>query len=72
MLELLRPGGLTMPNWFLLEDAIRAEPRRDWSEFARPDWRDATLEYAKRLAREPRLFVSWCLSPPLAIAVKQR
>lgn len=39
VLELLRPGGTwTMPNWFLLEDAVTGEPRRDWSAFLGPDW----------------------------------
>jgi predicted O-methyltransferase YrrM len=71
VIELLRPGGaLTMPNWFLLEDAISGEPRRDWSEFAGPGWRESTIAYAERLARDPRLYVTWSLSPPLAIAVK--
>lgn len=72
MIELLRPGGvLTLANWFLLEDALSGEPRRDWSEFAGPDWRRSTIAYAERLARDPRLSVTWTLSPPLAIAIKQ-
>ena len=72
MIELLSPGGaLTMPNWFLLEDALSGKPRRDWSEFAGPRWRESTIAYAERLARESRLYVTWILSPPLAIAIKR-
>lgn len=70
--ELLRPGGmLTMPNWFLLEDAITGEPRRDWAEFAGPDWSEGVLAYARRLGGHPRLYVTWSMFPPIAIAVKR-
>lgn len=72
MLALLRPGGtLSLPNWFLLEDALRREPRRDWSAFAGPDWRARTLRYAERLASDPRLHVAWSHWPALAIAVRR-
>lgn len=70
-IDLLRPGGvLTMPNWFLLEDAISGEPRRDWTEFAGPDWSESVLAYARRLGAHPRLHVTWSTSPPIAVAVK--
>src|SRR5262245_39356926 len=72
MVALLRPGGvLTMPNWFLLEDALSGAPRRDWAEFAGPTWVEETLTYANRLAKDSRLSVTWVISPPLGIAVKQ-
>jgi predicted O-methyltransferase YrrM len=71
VVALLRPGGtLSMPNWFLLEDAITGAPRRDWSEFAGPTWAGDTLAYAGKLSRDPRLDVTWSLDPPLGIAVK--
>ena len=41
-----------------------------WAEFAGPGWRASTLAYAERLAREPRLYVTWCTSPPLGVAVR--
>ncbi len=72
VVALLRPGGtLTMPNWFLLEDAITGAPRRDWAEFAGPTWAADTLAYARRLARDPRLDVTWTVDPALGIAVKR-
>jgi predicted O-methyltransferase YrrM len=71
VVALLRPGGtLSMPNWFLLEDALRGTPRRDWSEFAGPTWTTDTLAYAEKLSRDPRIEVSWSLDPPLGIAVR--
>jgi predicted O-methyltransferase YrrM len=71
MVELLRPGGvLTMPNWFLLEDAISGTPRRDWAEFAGPTWGEETLVYANGLAKDSRFSITWIISPPLGIAVK--
>ncbi len=71
LIALLRPGGaLTMPNWFLLEDAITGDTRRDWSEFAGPDWSAGVVDYARRLATDPRLYVTWCASPAWAVAVK--
>jgi predicted O-methyltransferase YrrM len=71
VIQHLRPGGtLTMPNWFLLEDAVTGEPRRDWSEFAGPHWDTSVRDYARRLAEHPGLEVCWSISPPMAIAVK--
>lgn len=71
VLRLLRPGGtLTMPNWFLLEDAVTGQRRRDWAEFAGPQWAERTQTYADRLSREPDLYVAWSIFPALAIAVK--
>lgn len=73
VIELLRPGGLlTMPNWFLLEDALSGTPRRDWAEFAGAAWREATIDYARRIASDRRLTVTWSFVPPLGIAVKLR
>jgi predicted O-methyltransferase YrrM len=72
VVELLKPGGLlTMPNWFLLEDALSGTPRRDWSEFAGKAWAEATLTYARHLAQDSRFYVTWSISPPLGVAVKQ-
>lgn len=72
VLQLLRPGGtLTMPNWFLLEDALRGHARRDWVEFAGPEWAESTLAYARHLSSHPMLHVSWSFFPPLGIAVKR-
>jgi predicted O-methyltransferase YrrM len=71
MLGLLRPGGLlTMPNWFLLVDALTGAPRNDWEKFAGPTWADDALDYAKRLAARRDLAVSWTIRPPLGVAVK--
>jgi predicted O-methyltransferase YrrM len=71
-IELLRPGGvLTMPNWFLLEDAVTGEARRDWAEFAGPEWATAVTDYSRRLAKHPQLYVTWSVSPPIAVAVKE-
>lgn len=51
MLALLRPGGLlTMPNWFLLVDALSGRPRNDWEQFAGPAWADDCRAYAEQLA----------------------
>jgi predicted O-methyltransferase YrrM len=72
VLSLLRPGDvLTMPNWFLLEDALSERPRRDWARFAGPDWREAVLDLATALAREPRLQPLWVTQPPLLVAVRR-
>ena len=69
---LLRPGGLlTMPNWFLLVDALTGAPREDWARFAGPGWAADTLAYAEELAARPDLSVSWTIRPPLGIAVKR-
>jgi predicted O-methyltransferase YrrM len=73
VVALLKPGGLlTMPNWFLLEDAITGTPRRNWAEFAGTAWAETTLIYARRLVTDPRFSMTWSLSPPMGIAVKQR
>ncbi len=72
MIGRLEPGGvLTMPNWFLLTEAVSDHPSRDWSEFAGSDWRDATLSYAHRLASHPELEVNWITDPPLGVAVRR-
>jgi predicted O-methyltransferase YrrM len=72
MLDLLRPGGLlTMPNWFLLIDALGGEPRNDWESWAGPGWAEDVLQYADELAHRPDLFVSWTIRPPLGVAVKR-
>ena len=69
---LLRPGGvLTMPNWFLLEDALTGRPTRDWSEFAGPGWPTAVREFAQTVAADERLDPLWVSSPPLLVAVKR-
>lgn len=71
VMTLLRPGGvLTMPNWFLLEDAIGEPPRRDWSQFAGVDWREAIGEFARLLAQDDRLQPVWVTEPPLLIAIR--
>lgn len=71
MLGLLRPGGLlTMPNWFLLVDALTGEPRNDWARLAGPSWADETLAYAGHLAARQDLVVSWTIRPPLGVTVK--
>ena len=71
MVDLLRPGGLlTMPNWFLLVDALSGTPRNDWERFAGPSWAADVVDYAKQLAARPDLTVSWTERPPLGIAVK--
>jgi hypothetical protein len=46
-------------------------PRRDWSEFAGPRWARATIAYARDLARDARLHITWSISPPLGLAVKR-
>jgi predicted O-methyltransferase YrrM len=68
MLGALRPGGMvTMPNWFLLEDAITGRPRNDWAAFAGPDWAGATRRYADRLLADAALHVTFVVSPPLGV-----
>jgi predicted O-methyltransferase YrrM len=72
VIELLRQGGvLTMPNWFVLEDALSGHPRRDWSDFAGPDWRRTILEFARVVAQDARLQPVWVTRPPLLIAVRR-
>jgi predicted O-methyltransferase YrrM len=73
MLGLLAPGGLlTMPNWFLLIDALTGQPRNDWEQFAGPTWADDSVAYAELLAARRDLTVSWVIRPPLGVAVKVR
>jgi predicted O-methyltransferase YrrM len=70
MIALLRPGGLlTMPNWFLLVDAITGEARNDWEQFAGPTWAADTIAYAELLAQRNDICVSWIIRPPLGVAV---
>ena len=72
VVEVLRPGGvLSMPNWFLLEDALTGRRYRRWSVFAGRDWPAATLAYAEQLARDPRLDITWTRTPALGIAIKR-
>lgn len=71
MVGVLRPGGLlTMPNWFLLVDALTGTPRNEWERFAGPTWAADAVEYAEELAVRPDLAVSWIIRPPLGVAVK--
>jgi predicted O-methyltransferase YrrM len=71
MLEILRPGGLlTMPNWFLLVDAITGAPRNDWRQWAGDTWAADTIAYAEHLAARPDIAVTWTTTPPLATATK--
>jgi predicted O-methyltransferase YrrM len=73
MIGVLRPGGLlTMPNWFLLVDALSGSPRNAWEKFAGPTWAADVIEYAEELAARPDLAVSWTICPPLGVAVKLR
>ncbi len=73
MVGLLRPGGLlTMPNWFLLVDALTGVPRNDWERYAGPGWAADVVDYARRLAARPDLTVTWTVRPPLGVAVKRR
>jgi predicted O-methyltransferase YrrM len=73
MVGLLRPGGLlTMPNWFLLVDALSGSPRNDWEKFAGPTWAADAIEYAEQLAARRDLVVSWTIRPPVGVAVKVR
>jgi predicted O-methyltransferase YrrM len=71
MIDRLRAGGvLTMPNWFLLVDAISGHPRENWERFAGPAWAADTLAYAAQLAARRDLSVNWITEPPLGVAVK--
>jgi predicted O-methyltransferase YrrM len=59
MVGVLRPGGLlTMPNWFLLVDALTGTRRKEWEKFAVPTWAADAVEYADELAARPDLAVS--------------
>lgn len=72
MLRHVRPGGVvTMPNWFLLEDAIRGQDRPYLARKYGDDWAGELLRYAARLASDPAITVTWSLSPALAIVVTQ-
>lgn len=72
MLELLRPGGtLAISNWFLIEQAVVAEPNMDWAQFAGPNWRADVRAYAQVLADRSDLDVSFVSRPWLALAVKR-
>jgi len=72
VVALLEPGGvLSMPSWFLLEDALTGTRYRRWATFAGPDWPANTLAYAEQLAHDPRLHVTWTQAPPLGIALKR-
>lgn len=69
--ELLERGGIwTMPNWFLLEDAITEIAHQDWSNFKGKDWPKRVMDYAVRLASDDRYYVNWSVSPPLGVAIK--
>jgi protein-L-isoaspartate O-methyltransferase len=71
VIELLRPGGvLSMPSWFLLSDAVLGKRHKRWARFAGDRWEEATLAYARQLAADRRLHVTWTTSPPLGIAIK--
>lgn len=71
MVDLLRPGGLlTMPNWFLLVDALTGDPREAWQRFAGPTWAHDAVAYAEMLAARSDLVVTWIVRPPLGVAVK--
>lgn len=71
VVELLAPGGiLTMPNWFLLSDALGDASRQDWAQLAGPRWRETTREFAALIARDERLQPVWVTQPPLLIAVR--
>lgn len=72
MIGLLRPGGvLTMPNWFLLIDALTGEQRNNWEKYGGHTWAEDALRYAELLASRRDLKVSWTIGPPLGLAVKQ-
>jgi hypothetical protein len=60
----------TRASAHILEDALTPAPGRDWTAFASSAWTEATLRYARRLADDRRLHVSWCITPPLAIVTK--
>ncbi len=71
MISRLRSGGvLTMPNWFLLVDAISGEPRNTWEPFAGPTWAADSRAYAEQLAHRNDLSVNWITDPPLGVGVK--
>lgn len=70
VLQHVRPGGVvTMPNWFLLEDAINGRDRPYLVRLYGDDWAEELLRYAARLASDPAISVTWSLSPALAIVV---
>ena len=59
-----------MPSWFLLTDAMAGMRHRKWARFAGTSWEQATVAYAQNLANDPRLHVTWTVTPPLGIAIK--
>lgn len=72
MIGLLRRGGvLTMPNWFLLTDAITGAPSNDWTQFAGETWAADAVAYARVLAARSDIDITWVVQPPLAIATKR-
>lgn len=71
MLGVLRTGGvLTMPNWFLLVDAITGNPRNGWERYAGSTWAEDSKRYAEQLVSRSDLSVNWITDPPLGVAVK--
>ncbi len=71
MISRLRPGGiLTMPNWFLIVDALSGSHRNNWEQFAGPDWAEETMRYAEQLAQRSDLTVNWITTPPLGVGIK--
>jgi predicted O-methyltransferase YrrM len=64
MIDLLRPGGLLiLANFFLLEQAITGELTEDWTRWAGPHWAENVQSYARALALDERLDVSFILRP---------
>lgn len=68
---LTRHGVLTMPNWFLLEDALTLQPRRDWAEFAGSGWNESVVQFAAEIAQDSRLDPVWITQPPILVAVRR-
>jgi predicted O-methyltransferase YrrM len=68
---LRRHGVLTQPNWFLLEDALTLQPRRDWAEFAGSGWQDSVAQFAAEVAQDSRLDPVWITRPPMLVAVRR-
>jgi predicted O-methyltransferase YrrM len=72
MLDVVRPGGvIAMSNWFLLVQSMADKPNMDWSQFAGPDWRDKIQAFARELAAQRGLEVSWIIDPGVALAFKK-
>lgn len=73
MLDLLQPSGtLAISNWFLIEQAIVAEPNMDWAQFAGPNWREDIRAYAEVLTARSDIDISFISRPWIAIAVKRQ